>query len=95
MRSFEVPAIGACMLVEDTEEHREIFGEPGRVVAYFRAVDELVQMARRLRDEPAERTRLAREAHQLIVGGPNTYRDRLLAMLEPTAAALMVGSGLS
>ena len=26
MRSFEIPAIGACMLVEDTEEHREIFG---------------------------------------------------------------------
>ncbi len=32
MRTFEVPAAGGCMCVEDTDEHREIFGEDGEAV---------------------------------------------------------------
>jgi spore maturation protein CgeB len=83
MRSFEVPAIGACMLVEDTAEHREIFGPPDRAVAYFRSLDEMVQRMRRLLDDPMERGRLASEAHRLILGGGHTYRDRLRRMLDP------------
>jgi hypothetical protein len=31
MRTFEVPAVGGCMLKEDTEEHREILGREGSV----------------------------------------------------------------
>jgi len=95
MRSFEVPAVGACMLVEDTDEHRAMFGEPGRAVVYFRAVNEMVQTMGRLRDDPAERERLGREAHRLIVGGHNTYQDRLLAMLEPTAVGMTAALGRS
>ena len=82
MRSFEVPAIGACMLVEDTEEHREIFGPADRAVAYFHSVDDMVQRARRLLDDPGQRAHLASEAHRLIVQGRHTYRDRLRSMLE-------------
>lgn len=29
MRTFELAAMGACLIVEDTEEHREIFGTEG------------------------------------------------------------------
>ena len=50
MRTFEVPAIGACMLTEDTEEHREIFGKEGDAVLYFRTMNEMVSQLRFLLD---------------------------------------------
>src|SRR5262245_36280764 len=36
MRSFEIAAVGSCMLAQDTDEHREIFGADGEAVVYFR-----------------------------------------------------------
>jgi len=93
MRSFEVPAIGACMLVEDTEEHREIFGPPDRAVAYFRSLDQMMRRMGGLLDDPVERGRLASEAHRLIVEGGHTYRDRLRCMLEPAPETASRGAG--
>lgn len=81
MRSFEIPAIGTCMLTEDTLEHREIFGEEGKAVVYFKTIEEMVQKAKYLLDNESERLRLAGAAHQLIVNGRNTYKDRLETML--------------
>jgi hypothetical protein len=81
MRSFEVPAIGTCMLTEDTVEHREILGPDGENVVYFRTIDEMVDRLRWLLAHDAERVRLAGAAHCLIVSGKHTYRDRLEAML--------------
>jgi hypothetical protein len=81
MRSFEIPAIGACMLVEDTAEHHEIFGPDGETVAYFRSISEMIDKARWLLDRPAERNRLAAAAHARIINGGHTYRDRLAGML--------------
>jgi spore maturation protein CgeB len=84
MRSFEVPAIGACMLTEDTVEHREIFGEDGRAVVYFHTRDEMVDKLRWLLAHDEERRRLADAARLLITAGGNTYRDRVEAMLKTT-----------
>ena len=81
MRSFEIPAIGACMLTEDTAEHREIFGADGENVVYFRTIAEMVDRLRWLLAHDAERARLADAAHRLIVNGKHTYRDRLETML--------------
>jgi hypothetical protein len=81
MRSFEVPAIRACMLTEDTAEHREIFGPDGENVVYFCTVDQMVDRLRWLLAHDAERVRLADAAHGLIVNGKHTYRDRLETML--------------
>jgi spore maturation protein CgeB len=81
MRTFEAPAIGACMLVEDTEEHREIFGEDGKAVVYFRDVDDMIEKLRWLLAHDDERQRLAQTAHHLITQGKHTYRDRLMTML--------------
>jgi hypothetical protein len=81
MRSFEIPAIGACMLVEDTAEHREIFGPDDESVVYFRSASEMIGKAHSLLDRPAERQRLAAAAHARIVAGRHTYQDRLAAML--------------
>lgn len=80
MRTFEVPAMGGCVLAEDTAEHREIFGREGKAVLYFGSIVEMVEKARKLVDRADERDRLAGAAHKLIIGGRNTYRDRLSAM---------------
>jgi spore maturation protein CgeB len=81
MRTFEVPAIGTCMLTEDTAEHREIFGKEGENVVYFTTLTEMVEKTQWLLDHDGERQRLARNAHQLIIQGQHTYQDRLNTML--------------
>ncbi|WP_424099155.1 CgeB family protein [Moorena producens] len=81
MRTFEVPAVGTCMLTEDTQEHRDIFGSDGEAVMYFSDVDEMIQKARWLLDNDTERERLAQTAHQLITQGKHTYRDRLKTII--------------
>jgi len=87
MRTFEVPAMGGCMLLEDTDEHRELFGEDGAAVVYFRTIGEMVERARWLLAHEDDRRRLAARARQLVVDGAHTYRDRLLTMLRTAAAA--------
>ena len=81
MRTFEVPAIGACMLIEDTEEHREIFGDDGKAVVYFRDVDDMIEKLGWLLVHEDERQRLAQTVRHLITLGKHTYRDRLITML--------------
>lgn len=81
MRSFEIPAIGGAMLTEDTAEHREIFGDDGRAVMFFRTVPQMVERVRLLLEDEQERRRLAQTARQLVTGGANTYADRLMTML--------------
>jgi spore maturation protein CgeB len=81
MRSFEIAAVGTCLLAEDTEEHREIFGPDGEAVAYFNTMGEMVERARFLLEHDGEREKLAEAAHRRIVGGANTYRDRLASMV--------------
>ncbi len=81
MRTFEIPAIGTCMLTEDTEEHRDIFGRDGEAVAYFGSVEEMMQKLRWLLEHNEERRRLARAAHERITRGRHTYKDRLITMV--------------
>jgi spore maturation protein CgeB len=82
MRSFEVPAMGGCMLAEDTDDHREIFGEEGNAVCYFKNTTELLVKLRWLVEHERDRHRLAIASHELILGRPNTYCDRLVSMLQ-------------
>ncbi len=81
MRTFEVPAIGSCMLTEDTPEHREIFGKEGEAVVYFNTIPEMLEKTHWLLDHEQERQRLAQNAHVLITQGKNTYGDRLKTIL--------------
>jgi spore maturation protein CgeB len=83
MRSFEIPAIGTCMLVENTEEHREIFGQDGEAVRYFNSPGEAAGIAKELLRNAEYRQTLARSAHARILESANTYRDRLRTMLLP------------
>ena len=85
MRSFEIAAVGGCMLAEDTDEHREIFGPDGAAVLYFRTPEEAGARARVLVANPTERARLSASICTRIVAGRHTYRERLASMLDATA----------
>ena len=81
MRSFEAPAMRACLLTEDTPEHREIFGAEGECVLYFRDHPQMIEKAHQLLGDASLRERLATAAHARITGGGNAYRDRLETMI--------------
>jgi spore maturation protein CgeB len=81
MRTFEVPAMGGCMLTEHTEDHEVILGADGEAVAYFQTPVEMVERLRQLLSNPADRRRLAEQARRRITGAANTYQDRLQTLL--------------
>jgi hypothetical protein len=81
MRSFEIAAIGGCMLTEHTEEHREIFGDDEECVVYFRTPEEAAARAHALVADPERRRRLSVSLRERTTNAMHTYRDRLLAML--------------
>ena len=82
MRTYELAAMRACILAEDTDEQREIYGD---TVTYFRTPADLTaRVAALLNDAPA-RERSATAAYARITGGANTYADRLHAILSAAA----------
>ena len=81
MRTFEAPAMGGCMLTEDTTEHRALLGEDGVATIYFSSIVELVERAQWLLAQPEERRRLAQAAHVCITQGAHSYADRLHKIL--------------
>jgi spore maturation protein CgeB len=85
MRSFEMAALGACMLVEGTEEHREIFGEEGDSVLFFHTPKEMVEKVRWLLANPSVRASLGRKVRARVATEGNTYAARLAFMLESVA----------
>ena len=82
MRTFEVPAVGACMVVEDTGEHRQIFGEDGARVLYFKSAREMVERTRMLLANENLQRSLRDNVHLHITKGENTYADRLRSMID-------------
>jgi spore maturation protein CgeB len=81
MRSFEIGAIGGCMLAQDTDEHRDISGPEGEAVIYFRDAKEAAQRAAALLCDSSERKCLAVRLQRRIAGGAHTYAHRLRTML--------------
>lgn len=81
MRSFELPALGACILAEDTADHRELYGPEGEAACYFRDPDEMIAKLRSLVADPTLRRRLALEVRRRVATEANTYRQRLRVML--------------
>lgn len=82
MRSFEVPAIGACMLVEDTAEHRAIFGNSRAAVEYVTGPGDAITRLRALLSAEPERRRLKEHAHDVVRSHAHTWSDRLKTMVE-------------
>jgi spore maturation protein CgeB len=88
MRTYELAASSACILAEDTEDHREILGKDGISAVYFRSIPEMVEQARAIIADRTVRNRIAAEARSRICSRPNTYADRFR---EIAAAAEEVG----
>lgn len=81
MRTFEAAAMGACLVMEDTHEHRSVFGPDGEAVLYFNSVESMVQACVRLLDNAPLRDRLRLEAARRVREGSHSYADRLSTML--------------
>ena len=79
MRSYEAAAIGSCMLVEDTPEHRELFGPDGEAVVYFETIDDMLRRLQLLLDAPDERDAPAPSGPAAHPGG-TTHLRRSSAM---------------
>ncbi|MGH9175175.1 MAG: CgeB family protein [Vicinamibacterales bacterium] len=88
MRSFEVAAMGGCMLVEDTAEHRDMFGLDGDAVVYFRTPAEGVDLVRTLLGDASRRATLSTRVRALIGSENHTYAARLLRMVASAEQAV-------
>jgi spore maturation protein CgeB len=81
MRSYEMPAIGGVMLVEDTPDHRSLYGPDREAVFYFNGLSDLVSCAKAaLALEPSERNYLRQNLHARINFADNSYTGRLVAI---------------
>lgn len=80
MRSYEIAACGGVPLVEDTPEHRSLFGPEGEAALYFADEDQLVAQARRLLADAGLRERLREAAHSRIATADNRYAARLASL---------------
>jgi spore maturation protein CgeB len=81
MRTFEAPACGAFVLNERTSEHLELLAED-REAAYFSSPTEMVEKVRYYILRDRERDRIAQAGYKQITKGGNTYKDRLLQILD-------------
>jgi spore maturation protein CgeB len=79
MRTFEAAAAGACLLVEDSSDHRDLFGDS---VRYFRDGPSLVREAKALINDPALRAQLGASSLARMQQGQHTYKDRLRHMMD-------------
>ncbi len=78
MRSYEMPAIGGLLLVEDTEDHRMLYGTDGDMVYFFTGVtDVAAQAGVALAMTNAERQFRREKVRQKVTSSGNTYADRL------------------
>jgi hypothetical protein len=84
MRSFEIPACGAFMLAERTEEHLDLFKEDEEAV-FFSSPEEMVDKVRYYLSHDEARERIGWAGHVRIMSGGHTYQDRLREIIRLTA----------
>jgi spore maturation protein CgeB len=80
MRTYEMAAIGASMLVEETDEHKELFGEEKEMVYYFNSPENAAAKIQMLLDNSSELIRIQEISKNRIVGS-ETYSKRLLDII--------------
>jgi hypothetical protein len=84
MRTFEVPACGAFLLAERSDEHLELFDE-GREMACFESPEELLDKVRYYLAHDDDRRRMAEAGYRRVTAGQHTYRDRMVELLRHVA----------
>lgn len=80
MRTFEIPACGAFMLAERTEEHLKLLKEDKEAV-YFDSPKEMIEKIAYYLLREKERQNIAKAGYSRVINNENTYRDRLLQIL--------------
>jgi len=80
-RSVEIPACGAFMLAERTDEHLSLF-EENEEAAYFSSNDELFGQVRYFLKHEEERKRIAQSGRQRCLKGGYSYQVRMTEMFQ-------------
>lgn len=79
-RSVEIPACGAFMLAERTEEHQQLFKE-GEEAEFFADDSELVEKTRFYLAHPEKRVAIARRGRERCLSGGYSNRGRMEQMI--------------
>lgn len=81
MRSLEAAAAGGVLVVEDTDDHRHLYGEEGECVHYFDTPEQAAVLCEVLATDQALRSRMRQRVSERIAGGGHTYSDRLAEII--------------
>lgn len=80
-RTFEIPACGAFMLTDRTDEQREFLAEDKEAV-FFSSIDEMNDKISYYLKHDSVRRSIAEAGYRRIIAQPNTYEDRAKSMLQ-------------
>lgn len=83
MRSYEIPAVGGCVVAEDTTDHRELYGIHGEAVFYFTNLNDLIRVIYEiLAKSENQLDSLRQKVRQKVTLNDNDYASRLKTMAQ-------------
>jgi hypothetical protein len=86
MRTFEIPACGAFLCAQRTNEHQEIFREGADAIFFDSPLELKTQVSQYLRGDD-DRVRIAMAGFNTVTLGAHTYADRILEMAKLATTA--------